>query len=136
MDEALRSTLRLAPDASGAQRTIDITTYGARSGAPRRIEIWFHYVDGRWYLTGSPGRRDWYANLRADPRLIVHLKRSVRADLPATARPITDPAERRAVFEPILAWLRSINPSSPQSYRLQDWLDRSPLAEITFDDPV
>ena len=136
MDEAVRSTLRLAPDASGAQRTIDITTYGARSGAPRRIEIWFHYVDGRWYLTGSPGRRDWYANLRADPRLIVHLKRSVRADLPASARPITDSAERRAVFEPILAWLRSTNPSSPQSYRLQDWLDRSPLAEITFDDPV
>ena len=78
MDEAVRSTLRLAPDASGAQRTIDITTYGARSGEPRRIEIWFHYVEGRWYLTGSPGRRDWYANLRADPRLGA--PRRLRAD--------------------------------------------------------
>lgn len=136
MNDDVRSALRLAPNASGGQRTIDITTYGARSGGPRRIEIWFHYIDGRWYLTGSPGRRDWYANVRADPRLIFHLKRGMRADLPATARPVTDPDERRSVFEPILAWLRSINPSSPQSYRMEDWLAGSPLAEITFDEPV
>ena len=63
-------------------RTIDITTTGRRSGQPRRIETWFYNVDGRIYLSGSPGRRDWYANLQADPRLVFHLKQNVRADLP------------------------------------------------------
>jgi hypothetical protein len=38
-----------------AERTIDITTLGARSGIPRRTEVWFHRVDGRWYLTGMLG---------------------------------------------------------------------------------
>ncbi len=34
-------------------RIIDITTIGRKTGAPRRIEIWFHRVDGRYYITGS-----------------------------------------------------------------------------------
>ena len=56
--------------------TIDITTTGRNSGRPRRIEIWLHTVDGRLYITGSPGRRDWYANLLAQPCFIFHLNRS------------------------------------------------------------
>ena len=71
-------------------RTIDITTTGAKSGRPRRIETWA-WVDGDTvYLTGSPGRRDWYANLRANPDFTVHLKHGVQADVPARARPIED----------------------------------------------
>ncbi len=31
---------------------IDITTTGRRSGAPRRIEIVFHNIDGRIYISG------------------------------------------------------------------------------------
>src|SRR5881397_1943765 len=76
-------------------RTIDITTTGRRSGRPRRIETWSWPVDGKVYLSGSPGRRDWYANLVVNPGFVYHLKRSVRADLRARARPITDPTERR-----------------------------------------
>ena len=34
--------------------------------------------------------RAWLHNLRADPRLTFHLKQLVQADLPATAREITD----------------------------------------------
>ena len=49
-------------------RTIDITTTGARSGEPRRIETWAWPLDGVLYLTGSPGRRDWYANLKSSRR--------------------------------------------------------------------
>ena len=32
-------------------------------------------VDGRFFITGTPGRRDWLANLRANPRrsVIEHL---------------------------------------------------------------
>ncbi len=77
-------------------RTIDITTIGRSSGLPRRIETWFYRVDDQIYLTGSPGRRDWYANLLANPDFTFHLKQSIVADLPARATPITDPEERRA----------------------------------------
>ena len=38
--------------------TIDITTIGRRSGLPRRVEIWMMDVDGRFFITGTPGRRD------------------------------------------------------------------------------
>lgn len=45
--------------ALGRGRLADITTTGRRSGLPRRIEIWFHVLDGRVYITGLPRRRDW-----------------------------------------------------------------------------
>jgi deazaflavin-dependent oxidoreductase (nitroreductase family) len=107
-------------------RTIEITTTGRRSGRPRRIETWFYNVEGRIYLSGSPGRRDWYANLQADPRLVFHLKQSVHADLPARARLITDLEERREVIAGIFALLgRRSDPG--------EWLARSPLAEVEFD---
>jgi deazaflavin-dependent oxidoreductase (nitroreductase family) len=80
--------------------TIDITTTGRRSGKPRRVEIVFHNIDGRIYISGvpSPRRRSWLTNLDADPHLTFHLKGKVRADLPATARVIEDEAERRQVL--------------------------------------
>jgi len=84
---------------------IDITTVGRRSGKPRRIELVFHNFGGRLYLSGRPGRRDWYANLVAHPAFTFHLKGPVTADLPAVARPITDLAERREVLAMVAdAW--------------------------------
>src|SRR3954470_12728416 len=83
--------------------TIDITTTGRRSGEPRRIEIWMLDVDGRFYITGTPGPRGWLANLRAEPRLTVHLKRRSHTELPAEARPVTDAATRRQVLEHLSA---------------------------------
>ena len=56
MDESIQQALE-------RDRTIDITTMGGKTGQPRRTEIWFHNVEGRLYITGTPGRRDWYANL-------------------------------------------------------------------------
>jgi deazaflavin-dependent oxidoreductase (nitroreductase family) len=86
--------------------TIDITTTGRRTGLPRRIEIVFHNMNGRLIITGSPRsdhKRAWLYNLEADPSLTFHLKGSVDADLPATARVITDPTERRAIAEWVVA---------------------------------
>ena len=84
---------------------IDITTTGRRSGRPRRIEVVFHNFGGRLFISGRPGRRGWYANLVAHPGFTFHLKGPVKADLPATARPITDLAERREVLGQIAnAW--------------------------------
>lgn len=105
--------------------TIDITTMGRRSGQPQRIEMWFHNVDGRIYITGLPGTRDWYANLLADPSFTFHLKESIAADLPATARPITEPGEKRSVFEQLLPRLGRID-------RIDSWVARSPLIEVLF----
>jgi hypothetical protein len=103
-------------------RTIDITTTGRTSGRPQRIELWSWVADGTVYLTGSPGRRDWYANLTASPDFTFHLKRGVHADLPARARPIEDPVERREVLTRVLAG----------SYDLEGWITGSPLVEVEF----
>jgi deazaflavin-dependent oxidoreductase (nitroreductase family) len=103
-------------------RTIDITTTGRKSGRAQRIEIWTWIADGTVYLTGSPGRRDWYANLKANPEFTLHVKRGLQADLPARARPIEDPDERRTVLTRVLAG----------SYDLEAWIAGSPLVEVEF----
>jgi deazaflavin-dependent oxidoreductase (nitroreductase family) len=104
--------------------TIDITTIGRQSGLPRRIELVFQNIDGRIIISGLPGRRSWYANLLADPRLTFHLKGAVKADLPGTARAIVEPGERRAVMARVARnWGRD---------DLEVMLSRSPLVEVTF----
>jgi deazaflavin-dependent oxidoreductase (nitroreductase family) len=86
---------------SRPQSVIDITTTGRKSGESRRLEIVLHNIDGRLYISGQPSRqrRGWLANLDANPKLTIHLKRGIKADLPATAREITEPVERRRVLE-------------------------------------
>ena len=88
---------------------IDITTTGRRSGQPRRIEVVFHNIDGRIYISGMPGfPRAWLANLEAQPEFTFHLKGAVSADLPARARVITDAKERRDVLARVAqAWRRT-----------------------------
>ena len=107
-----------------ADPTVDITTTGRRSGKPRRIEIWMLAVEGRFFITGTPGRRDWLANLHADPRLVVHLKRLAGIDLDATATPVTDRATRRRVVEHLSAtWYRSQTP-------IDELVDTAPMVEV------
>lgn len=105
---------------------IDITTTGRKSGQPRRIELVFHNIGGRIFLSGRPGfPRDWVANLGAEPRMTFHLKGPVvSADLPARGRVITERAEREAVLEPIAAgW----------GYDRAVMVTSSPLVEVSFD---
>ena len=107
---------------------IDITTTGRKTGLPRRIEIAYHAIDGRVYISGQPRadrRRSWLANLEANPSFTFHLKRGMNADLPATARIITDENERRAVLAHVArAWRRT---------DLDEMVAHSPLIEVTFD---
>jgi deazaflavin-dependent oxidoreductase (nitroreductase family) len=112
--------------ALSSDRTVDITTTGRRTGIDRRVEIWFHNVDGEVYVTGTPGTRGWYANLVADPSLTFHLKESVRADLSATAIPITDEGERRAVLAEITRRIAVRD-------GFEEWVLRSPLIRVDFD---
>ncbi|MFJ4828686.1 nitroreductase/quinone reductase family protein [Streptomyces sp. NPDC088747] len=136
MDEAVRRALAITPASPARDRTIDITTIGAKTGKARRIEIWFYRADGKIYLSGLPSRPSWYANILTNPRLTFHLKHGVRADLPATAIPITDDRERRRIFTHFVADLNQ--PHNPgriaQPTSVEDWMAGSRLAEITFDD--
>jgi deazaflavin-dependent oxidoreductase (nitroreductase family) len=106
---------------------IDITTTGRRSGEPRRIEIVFHNVDGRIVISGMPmpdRTRAWIHNVEADPRLTVHLKQGITADLPATARIVTDDAERRELLAQVARnWNRT------DVAAMVAW---SPLIEVTI----
>jgi deazaflavin-dependent oxidoreductase (nitroreductase family) len=108
---------------------IDITTTGRASGEPRRIEIVFHRIDGRMWISGmpSPRRRSWIANLAENPRLTVHLKGpNAVADLPATARIVDDPTERRTILERVArAWRRT---------DVDRMVAQSPLIEVILDD--
>lgn len=121
MDERIRKALE-------SDETIDITTTGRKSGRPRRVEIWFRRVNGRVYITGTPGKRDWYANLQQNPHFIFHLKESIQADLPAHARFITDPEERRQILSaPQMIWYHS------QVNSMAELVQGSPLIEVVFD---
>jgi deazaflavin-dependent oxidoreductase (nitroreductase family) len=83
-------------------QVIDLTTTGRRTGQPRRIEIFLHAEDGRLFITGMPRAdrtRDWIHNIGSDPHVVVHLKQTVVADVPAVARVVTDPEERRPFIE-------------------------------------
>ena len=57
MRDDVRGALAIAENATMAERTIDITTTGRRSGEPRRIEICFYRFDGAIYLSGIPAAR-------------------------------------------------------------------------------
>ena len=104
---------------------VDITTIGRRTGLPRRIELVYHNVDGRILISGRPGfPRSWIANLRSNPRFTFHLKQSVNADLPATARVVTDREERERLLRPIAAAWRLDHRVMVRS---------APLVEVIFD---
>ena len=124
MDEQVRQALRMS-------QVIDITTTGRRTGLPRRIEIVDHVIDGRIYISGTPRPRTraWIHNLSADPHLTVHLKTPVAADVPATARIVTDETERRSVFDWITthAW---------RTMDLEDMVTMSPLIEVSPSEAV
>src|SRR5207237_5886578 len=106
---------------------VDITTAGRKSGEPRRLEIVFHNIGGRLYISGQPSRRrrSWLANLDANPAFTFHLKGRVRADLPATARIIEDEAERREILVHVArAWNRT---------DVETMVQYSPLIEVILE---
>ncbi len=117
---------RVSDALSRPQTVVDISTTGRKSGQERRIEIVLHNIGGRLYISGQPSRRrrSWLANLEGNPKFTLHVKRGARADLPATAREITDQAERRQVLEQVArAWKRD---------DVDTMVKYSPLIEVTL----
>jgi deazaflavin-dependent oxidoreductase (nitroreductase family) len=85
------------------ERFCHLTTIGRRTGAPRRIEIWFAAADGPdtvYLLAGGREHAGWVRNLRADPRAVVEIG---GRRLAGVARVLGDDAEaataRRLVYE-------------------------------------
>ena len=120
VDDKVREAL------SRPMTVVDISTTGRKSGQVRRIEIVMHNIGGRLYISGQPSRtrRSWLANLDANSKFTVHLKRGVKADLPSTAREITDPSERRQVLEQVARhWKRD---------DVDIMVEYSPLIEVTI----
>lgn len=92
-------------DRIGSIRTIDLTTIGRRSGKPRRIEIWWFRIGDRFIITGTPGRRDWVANVGANPQVIVHVG---GLDIEANVSFVKEASQRLEVFDhPETRWYSS-----------------------------
>jgi hypothetical protein len=129
METAIQQALK-------TDRTIDIVTIGAKSGLPRRTEIWFWNLNGRIIICGTPDgkggsgprvRRDWLANLRANPEFLFCLKKSIKVELRARAVIIADPTDRRAIMTaPETHWYRE------QAATVEDLVENSPIVEVFF----
>lgn len=139
MPLSIRDALAITPSSSARERTIDITTVGAKTGRPRRIEVWFYRSDGEIYLTSSPARRSWYANIVHNPDFTFHLTHGVRADLRARGDAVSNPEWRERVLRSVVDDLNQ--PSNPAGIHqpvepLAEWVDRSPLVHVTFAEGV
>ena len=129
MNEKIKDVLR-------KDRTIDIITTGAKSGLPRRFEIWFTNIKGRIIICGTPNAqggkgqyspRDWLANLKAHPEFTFCLKESLQAELPATAVEVVDPEDRKYLMSaPETQWYRE------QVDCIDDLVNGSPIVEVFF----
>lgn len=127
-------------EALNKDRTIDIITIGAKSGLPRRIEIWFTNVNGRIIICGTPNAkglkgqytpRDWLANLRKNPDFTFCIKESVQVELPAKAVEIVDPEDRRSIMTaPETRWYRD------QVDSIEELVNGSPIVEVFFQNPT
>ncbi|MGH8949610.1 MAG: nitroreductase/quinone reductase family protein [Acidimicrobiia bacterium] len=120
MDSAVR-------DALSHGGTVDITTIGAKTGLPRRIEIYFHQFDGKFYLTGRPGfKRDWVANIVANPEFTLHLKRGVKADVQVRGEPESDSEERGRILYRALTESWGSDPERSRA-ALDRWVGTAPF---------
>jgi len=105
-------------------RTVDLVTIGRQSGQLRRVEIWWFHFEDRFIVTGTPGRRDWYANVLADPKVVIETR---HGDLPGLARVVTDPEFRHRFFmDRATGWY------STQS-QLTALVEAAPMIEVVLD---
>ncbi len=117
---------------------VDIVTLGRKSGELRKIEIWFHNIDGRIIICGKPrGKREngapwsnrgWLANMRANPAFTFCLKESCQAELEVRAVEICDEDDRRSIMSlPKMEWYHQ------QVESVEELVVGSPIVEVFFD---
>ena len=89
LPDALRRTLR-------ESFVVRVSHRGRRTGIPRVLETTYVW-DGalRVYLSGYPGRRDWVANMAADPSVTLYtIEGQPRYQVPVMARVLRGRDER------------------------------------------
>ena len=94
---------------------IRFTTTGRKTGIPRTSETTFVWnKDGSFVISGYPGKRDWIANMAANPNVVLHtVERGVYYDIPARAEVLTRREDRT---DPLMAFLGrwAARPEAPQ----------------------
>ena len=81
--------------AAAHEREVQLTTYGRKTGKPRRVTIWIGTDGKRLYIRSGEGmRRHWPQNLLAKGEGVVRL---AKTEVKVKPRHVTDPAESRAV---------------------------------------
>ena len=81
--------------AAAHEREVQLTTYGRKTGKPRRVTIWIGTDGKRLYIRSGEGmRRHWPQNLLAKGEGVVRL---AKTEVKVKPRLVTDPAEARAV---------------------------------------
>ena len=88
--------------------TIDIVAKVARSGLWRAVEIWYTRIEDRIVICGTPGStafreakyqpRNWLVNMKANPYFWFCLKESIQFCIPAKAKLMTSPHDRRLIM--------------------------------------
>lgn len=105
-------------------RTVDLVTVGRKSGQPQRVEIWWFRFEDRFIITGTPGPRDWHANVLANPRVVIETR---HGNFPATASTVSDRRFRRRFFSDSAArWY------STQT-QLEALVETAPMVELDLD---
>jgi hypothetical protein len=128
--------LEAARRALAHDETIDIITIGAKTGKRRTTEIWFRTVAGQIIICGTPTasegmgvvkRRDWLANLAANPEFDFYFKQSVSLSVPAIGTLVRNPDERhRIMTAPETRWYRN------QGFTIDDLVESSPIITVRF----
>jgi len=90
--------------------------------------MWFHNLDGRLYLTGTPGTRDLYANLVAHSEFTVHLKGTCAPTSARRPARSSSPDGRRAILARLLE-------RPGRATDLEAWVRESPLVEVELLEP-
>ena len=85
----------------GESFVVRVSHRGRRTGIPRVLETTYRWDGGtRVYLSGYPGRRDWVANMAANPDVTLHTVEShPHYDIPARARVLRASTRRRGGTE-------------------------------------
>lgn len=152
----LEDDLRRILDASFAVR---VSHTGRRTGALRVLETTYSWDGrGRIVLSGYPGKRDWVANMAADPNVVVYtVEGRPWLEAPARARVVRSrterlpyilgyverwsnlPGNRRAVIEWVLRAVRLNRalhlPWWGPFYCVRRIFDRMPCVELTLTGP-
>lgn len=117
-------------DKALAEREVELTTWGRKTGKPSRVIIWIWGDDTRLYIRSGQGMgRDWPQNLLASGRGILHL---AGQDIPVRARHVTDAAEARAGAMMVNRKYRTDHRPSPEDGPLSP--AEQAMFELTSDD--